>query len=88
MEDGVPECKSILKLIRVGFPDKYGILMKKRNIGFQNFWPKQKERRSCHLLTQNGREIGFERKIRIFKHAKPKMPRKYQVEIVKWQVDI
>ena len=23
--------KSILKLIRVGFPDKYGVLMKKRN---------------------------------------------------------
>jgi len=38
-------------------------------------------------MEENGGEIGFERKIRIFKHAKPKMPRRYQVEIVKWQVD-
>jgi len=38
-------------------------------------------------MEENGGEIGFERKIRIFKHAKPKMLRRYQVEIVKWQVD-
>lgn len=39
-------------------------------------------------MEENEGETGFEGNIRIFKHTKPKMPGRYQVEIVKWQVDM